>query len=123
MKSITNLGFELNSYSIPYVNLAIWNESNHCFDFKTISIRIIIDGSENYKVNDQISLVDWVRSTLQGKLIIPVDLNINIPDYFQVMGVESLDLDYILLTLLLILEKLNKDESVTFKIIQYEEHY
>ena len=119
MKTLTELS-TLTTYSIRNVKFAVLdNETLKC---KCVDIHICVDNSFDYQVNDQIPLEDWVRSMLSDKLILPADCNLMFTDGIPTMKVDSIDLKYILHTLFLILIKLNKDESITFKSIHYEEH-
>lgn len=118
MKTITE-NSKITTYTIENIRFAVYQDGK--LEFKSITIHVLVDNSFDYHVNGQIHLSDWIISMLQDKIIVPVDCDAEFPDYLSVMKVESISIDYILLTLLLILQKLNKDESVTFKAIQYDE--
>lgn len=115
MKTIAQIGM-LTTYTTDVI-VGIWD--NGSITFKSISVNVVVENSSDYKVNNQIPLVDWLRSMLHGKIIVPASVDIDFPEYLSILRVETVEIDYVLLTLLLILEKLNNDESITFKMMQY----
>lgn len=110
-------------YSAKNILFAIYDPSvDEKIDLKSINIELTISGS-NMMVNGQLSPEDWIRSMLHGKLII--DSNVSIEEQyglgnkFDIMIVGKVDINYILLILLRILQSLNKDESITIDKISY----
>lgn len=107
---------QLTTYIIPDMCFGIMEQGR--IAFHRLKILLTVEDSD-YKIRGVMSPIDWFGKMFSDKLFIPVSESVDqIEQFVDCMTIEEPTIDYIMLTMLRMLRKI--DPNTNIKTIQYE---
>ena len=107
---------QLTTYTIPDMCFGIMEQGR--ITFHRVKVLLTVE-SDDYKIRGILSPVDWFAKMLNDKLFVPVSEPVgDLEQFVDCMTIEEPNVDYIMLTMLRMLRKIDPDTNI--KTIQYE---